>query len=50
MILQTHSFYKQHENHVLGETLHTVKINHLEMGLMTTKQLPHDIICFTTKT
>lgn len=49
-ILQTHGFHKQHENHVLGETLQTVKINHLEMGLIRTKLLPHDIIGFSTNT
>lgn len=34
MILQAHSFDKQNENHVTGDTLQTSKINHLEMGLI----------------
>lgn len=49
-ILQTHSFNKQHKNHVLGETLQTAEINCLEMGLIRTKLLPHDIIGFSTNT
>lgn len=49
-VLQTHSFDKQHKNHVLGGTLQTAKINRLEMGLIRTKLLSHDIIGFSTST
>lgn len=49
-ILQTHSFDNQHKNCGLGETLQTAKINRLEMGLIRTKLIPHDIISFSTNT